>query len=193
MGICDSACNSSNDKETKKLTSKTTPVQSNNITSFNKYTDSKNITSYKKYNNYNNTSLYKDNDIHLKVKMPVKIIKKNPLTQLQIIEPQQIRPFFFPNNPINSLQPQTIPLLQYPIEPQPIRQIYPSHNLEPPTINRLFEPVYPKHILSPDFNSFDIYYLYILGKGQFGTVYLGNNKFTNEKVAIKMELKNLIY
>ena len=37
--------------------------------------------------------------------------------------------------------------------------------------------------------NFNIDYSKILGKGPFGTVYLGTSKTTNEQVAIKMEKK----
>ena len=202
MGICDS----SNDTKSKDETSKKYPVPveepplipvvpNYEDDSFFQYKDCKN-NSFNKYNNIplveeaplipvvpnyaddsfvkykdsKNNSFNKYNNIPV-VESPVEIKEKKSFTQTQIIEPHSIRQFINPTNPARNLQ------------------TFPVHRLKPPVINRVFEPIYPYHLQNPDFNSFNIDYSNILGKGPFGTVYLGNNKFTNEKVAVKIELK----
>ena len=105
----------------------------------------------------------------------------------QIIEPKPVQQIFNPSYPIIRKEPQAL------TQPEIIKPIpkpnYPVHTLKPPAINRVFQPIYPKNLQIPGFDSFNIDYSNILGKGPFGTVYLGNNRFTNEKVAIKIELK----
>ena len=105
----------------------------------------------------------------------------------KIIETKPVQKIFKPNNPVINTEPQA---LTQPEKIKPIRRPkYPVHSLKPPAINKVFKPIYPKHLQKPSFDSFNIDYSNILGKGPFGTVYLGNNRFTEEKVAVKMELK----
>ena len=165
MGICDS----SNDTKSKDETSKKQPVpveEAPLIPVVPIYEDD----SFVKYKDCKNSSFYKYNNIPV-VESPVEIKEKKSFAQTQIIEPHSIRQFINADYPARNLQ------------------TFPVHRLKPPVINRVFEPIYSYHIQNPDFSSFNIDYSNILGKGPFGTVYLGNNKFTNEKVAVKMELK----
>ena len=176
MGICDS----SNGKNSQNLTSKSYPAQVESVEPV-------------------------ESIVSVKLYPPVELVV--PVNSYVPVEPVV---------PVNSYVPEpVVPVKSYipvaPVEPAvsvgsvsiggSIHKSIPIvnsdqiikensiHRLKPPVINRVFEPIYPKDIQNPDFNSFNIDYSNILGKGPFGTVYLGINKFSYEKVAVKIELK----
>ena len=193
MGICDSK--NENDKENKILNSAQIPPPNFVTTTLDKFYDlpecpekvqhkeiikpiplkrpeiinPKKVRSIPKKSN----SFYKEEALHL--------------YPPQIIEPKPLQQIFNPSYPVIRKEPQALtqPKIIKPI----LKPNYPVHTLKPPAINRVFQPIYPKNLQIPSFDSFNIDYSNILGKGPFGTVYLGNNRFTNEKVAIKIELK----
>ena len=73
--------------------------------------------------NYIDTSLDKFNVVQqVPIQQPVQIIEPppQPIIQHQIIEPEPIRPIIRPNYPVNA-------------------------KLEPPVVNRAFQPMYPSH------------------------------------------------
>ena len=190
MGICDSI--QENEKENNILNSTQVPPP--------KYVD----TSIEQFNVYPIKMNYKEIIKPIPLKRPeinnpkkVRSIPKKSnsfykekaqnLYPPKIIETKPVQKIFKPNNPVINTEPQA---LTQPEKIKPIRRPkYPVHNLKPPAVNKLFKPIYPKHLQKPSFDSFNIDYSNILGKGPFGTVYLGNNRFTDEKVAVKMELK----
>ena len=149
-------------------------------------------------------------------------IEQMSFKQLKIIKLQPKGPIFKQNNPFPfqckkvKLFPPP-PLMDPPLEPQIFRPNFcflttelqplpqpqtnksifrsksPVQRWRPPAINRLLQPTFPKYQELSGFNSFNIDYSNILGKGPFGIVYSGNNKFTNEKVAVKMEFKDFFH
>ena len=190
MGICDST--QENEKENNILNSTQVPPP--------KYVD----TSIEQFNVYPIKMNYKEIIKPIPLKRPeinnpkkVRSIPKKSnsfykekaqnLYPPKIIEPKPVQKIFKQNIHVINTEPQA---LTQPEKIKPIRRPkYPVHNLKPPAVNKVFKPIYPKHLQKPSFDSFNIDYSNILGKGPFGTVYLGNNRFTDEKVAVKIELK----